>query len=59
MLTNLIVTLWLLSAALVWRTVPLPQAPIVNFRRSYALAAQPWRGRVAVGLRIELVLLSR
>jgi hypothetical protein len=59
LLITLAVLCWLVLACLVWRTVPLPQLPVLAVQRRWALLAMPWPGRLALGLRVELVVLAR
>jgi hypothetical protein len=59
LITALAVLCWLLLAAVVWRALPLPQLPVLAVRRRWALLAMPWPGRLALGLRVELVVLAR
>jgi hypothetical protein len=56
---RLCVLLWLLACTLVWHTLPRPQLPIVRFSRQFALVRQPWRGRLALGIRVQVFLLAR
>jgi hypothetical protein len=59
LITALAVLCWLLLAAVVWRALPQPQPPVLAVRRRWAAVALPWRGRVAVGLRVEFTLIAR
>jgi hypothetical protein len=55
----LLVACWLVLVALVWRALPLPQPPLLDYSRRWAVLGVPWRGRVALGVRVEVRIISR
>lgn len=59
LITGLAVLCWLLLACLVWKALPLPQLPIVAVARSWSLLGTPWRGRVALGVRVQVFVFAR
>jgi hypothetical protein len=56
---RLYVLLWLLACTLTWRSLPRPQLPVVRFSRQFAFVRQPWRGHLALGIRVQVFLLAR
>jgi hypothetical protein len=59
LICGLLCLCWVAMVAVCWRAVPLPQPPIADYRRSWALLGVPWRSRVAFGIRIQFFILSR